>query len=95
MLLSHIISVGHIVSYYDVCNLLSYFFQVNFHWHGLTLMSAWICNGIHHKVWDEITYPFPNFNSATIEVGEWIYNLIPDFAGNVIIYAGISVNPCL
>ena len=25
---------------------------------------------IHYKVWDEITYPFLNFNSATIEVME-------------------------
>ena len=24
------------------------------------------------KVWIEITYPFPNFNGATIEVLEWI-----------------------
>ena len=23
---------------------------------------------IHYKVWDEITYPFLNFNSATVEV---------------------------
>ena len=28
-------------------------------------------------MWDEITYPFPNFNSATVEVGEWISNFIP------------------
>ena len=24
------------------------------------------------KVWDEIIYPFPNFNNYTIEVCEWI-----------------------
>ena len=23
---------------------------------------------IHNKVWDEITYPFPNFNGFTVEV---------------------------
>ena len=23
---------------------------------------------IHHKVWDEITYPFPNFNDCTVEI---------------------------
>ena len=28
-------------------------------------------NHIHCKVWDEITYPFPNFSGAT-EVWEWI-----------------------
>ena len=25
------------------------------------LTSAWINNYIHHKLWDEITYLFPNF----------------------------------
>ena len=29
------------------------------------------------NVWDEITYPFLNFNGYTIEVWEWISNLIP------------------
>ena len=24
-------------------------------------------NYIHDKVWNQITYPFPNFNSATVE----------------------------
>ena len=33
-----------------------------FYWHGLILMPAWISNYIRHNVWDEITYPFPNFN---------------------------------
>ena len=36
--------------------------------HGLTLIPAWICNHIHYKVWDEITYPFLNFNGVTVEV---------------------------
>ena len=30
--------------------------------HWLSLILAWICNYIYHKVGDEITYPFPNFN---------------------------------
>ena len=34
----------------------------------LTLIPAWISNYIHYKVWDEITYPFLNFNGATVEV---------------------------
>ena len=25
-------------------------------------------NHIHYKVWDEITYPFLNFNGCTVEV---------------------------
>ena len=36
------------------------------------------------KVWDEITYPFPNFNVATVEVWEWINNFIPHFIMDVI-----------
>ena len=33
---------------------------------------------------DEITYSFPNFNSATIEVWERIIHFIPHFTGHVI-----------
>ena len=32
-----------------------------------------------NEVWDEITYPFPNFNGCTVEVWEWINNFIPHF----------------
>ena len=39
-----------------------------FYYHGLTLIPAWINNYIHYKVWDEITYPFLNFNGCTVEV---------------------------
>ena len=54
---------------------------------GMHLISpAWISNYIHYKVWDEITYPFPNFNSATVEVWEWISYFIPNFIGRVIVY---------
>ena len=38
------------------------------------------------KVWDEITYPFPNFNSYTIEVWEWISISISHFIMDVITY---------
>ena len=27
-----------------------------------------ISNYIHYKVWDEITYPLPIFNGATVEI---------------------------
>ena len=36
----------------------------------LELFSLTIINftsNIHYKVWQEITYPFPNFNDATIQ----------------------------
>ena len=35
-------------------------------------------------MWDEITYPFPNFNGVTLEVWEWISNFIPCFIMDVI-----------
>ena len=36
-------------------------------------------DNIHYNAWDEITYPFPNFNGATIEVLKWIGNFIPEY----------------
>ena len=56
-----------------------------FHWHGLTLILAWISNLMPINVWDEITYPFPNFNGAAVEVWEWISNFILHFLLDVII----------
>ena len=37
-------------------------------------------------MWDEITYPFLNFNGATIEVKQWISNFTLHFTSYVIIY---------
>ena len=55
-------------------------------YHRLTLISSWISNYIQHKVWGEIIYPFPNFNSAAVEVWEWRSNFIAQSIGHVIIY---------
>ena len=52
-----------------------------FYYHWLTLISAWISNYTHYNVWDEITYPFLNFNGAIVEVQEWISTFIPHFSG--------------
>ena len=41
--------------------------QGPFYYHGLTLIPAWKSNCIHYNVWDEITYPFLNFNGVTVE----------------------------
>ena len=41
---------------------------------------------IHYKVWDEITYPFPNFNGCAVEVWERISNFIPHFTDRMITY---------
>ena len=53
---------------------------------GLTLIPAWMSNYNHYKVQDEITYPFPNFNGATVEVWEWISYFTPHVARYVITY---------
>ena len=39
---------------------------------GLSLIPVWMSDHIYSKVWDEITYPFPNFNGCTIEVLEQV-----------------------
>ena len=57
-----------------------------FYKHRLTLIPAWISNYINYNLWDEIIYPFPNFNSGTVEVWEWISNFIPHFIRHVITY---------
>ena len=58
-----------------------------FYYHVLTVIPAWISNCIHYKVWDEITYPFSNFNGATVEVWEWISNSIRHLTGHIITYS--------
>ena len=51
------------------------------------LIPEWINSYIiHYKVWYEITYQFPSFNGATVEVCEWICNFIWHFIGHVITY---------
>ena len=57
-----------------------------FFWDGLTWISAWVGNRMSVTVWDQITYPFPNFNCAAVEVCEWISYFIPHFIMDVIIY---------
>ena len=57
-----------------------------FYKHGLTFISARISNYIYHKMWDEITCPFRNFNCAIAEVCKWIGNYIPLFTGYAIVY---------
>ena len=45
--------------------------------HGSTFILSSICNHMPSKVWDELTYPFPNFNGCTVEVFlEWISSFI-------------------
>ena len=49
------------------------------------LIPAWINKHIHYKLWEEMTYLFPNFNSCTVEVWESISNFILHFVGHVLV----------
>ena len=57
-----------------------------FYWHGLNFIPAWINSHIPCRVWDKITFPFPNFNGITAEDWEWMSKFIPHFPGCVIPY---------
>ena len=61
---------------------------------GLALTRRWISNHMPSKMWDEITYPFPNFDGATIEVWEWISNFIPHFIMDLITYPRLVTRVC-
>ena len=64
-----------------------------FYLHGLTLISAWLSNYIHYKVWGEITYPFLNFNGAIVEVQEQVSNFIHTLqACNYLSMLGLKLN---
>ena len=54
----------------------------------LTLIniSECISNYICYKMWNEITYPFPNINCEAIEVWYWMSNFTLHFIGHVITY---------
>ena len=38
------------------------------------------------NVWDEITYPFPNFNGGTVEVCDWMIYFISHLIMDAITY---------
>ena len=50
---------------YRCLSLLCYLWPLLLTWINFT---TWISNYIHYKVWDEIIYPFLNFNGCTVEV---------------------------
>ena len=46
----------------------------------LTIIPTWISIHKHSKVWDEMTYPFPDFTGCTVEVRESISYFIPQLS---------------
>ena len=62
---------------------------------GLTSIPAWISHYTHYNAWDKITYPFPSFNCAAIEVWERISNFVSHFSMELMTYPyWIKLNPC-
>ena len=57
-----------------------------FYQHGLIIIPARISYHMPSKLWDEITYPFPNFNGCTVDVFEWSSNFSSHFIMDVIIH---------
>ena len=51
--------------------------QIRVFKHTSSLTPAWKSNHVYNKVKDEITYRFPNFDSATVDVWEWISYFVP------------------
>ena len=60
----------------------------SFYWCDLAFIWAWISNYLHCKLWDEISYPFPNFHSpsCTVEVHERVNHFVSRFTRYVITY---------
>ena len=54
--------------------LILYVFPCPLFQHALNLIQTLISNYIHYKVWDEITFPFPNLKC---HVWEWKCNSMP------------------
>ena len=59
----------------------------------LTSTPAWINNFIHYKMWNEITYPFPNFNGVEIwELTDDYFHLTLNWTCDYLIRLGLKLN---
>ena len=59
------------------------------------LVSAWIIDFIHCKVWDEMTYPFRNFSGEIVKLRKWTNNFIPHLTGHMITYLCLDLSQCI
>ena len=58
-----------------------FFIWGSFYFQDIISLPTGISNRIHYKVWDEITYTFPNFNGTAVEVWEWVSNFVCERMG--------------
>ena len=49
-------------------------------------MPAWMNNNTYYRVWDETTYPFPNFSGRTVDIWKLTSNPFSHFTGHVITF---------
>ena len=62
--------------------------------HG-NIISVWISNHMLHEVWNDITYPFPNFNGCTVEIWQFISDFTSNFICTLLFFhVVIKVDPC-
>ena len=72
-----------------------FYYEGPCYYHSLTLNPAWMRYHMSNKVWDKLTYPFPNFNDGIFDVWEWISNLtITLWCMWLLIHDMIKVVPC-
>ena len=60
-----------------------------FYLQRLPLIRAWISNHMPIKVWYEITYPFPCFGDAAVEIWEWI--ITKNWRGSLRLFVHIHI----
>ena len=81
--------------YQIICVHVQNFTRGPFYQRGWTLIPGRISNHVPSKVWNAITYTFPNLNGATVGVWEWISNSSHILWGMwLLIHAVIKVKPC-
>ena len=51
-----------------------------------SLFAFYIRDYIHYEVWNAITYPFPNFNGAALEVWGWKKHFVSHTTGHMDIF---------
>ena len=82
----HILGMFYLYCDFEVAKWWLFIYMGQFYYHGLISIPAWIYNYTHYNIWDYIACPFPNFNSETVEVWEWVSNFIPHFTRRVVTY---------
>ena len=62
------------------------------YWNVSTLTPTCISDHTSGKVWDKVTYRFPNFNGTTAEAWEWMSYLLSHLLGMALYIQGLKLN---